>query len=292
MNCSLHLEIANVVVPSVISPLSLVGNGLALVAISCVDRPLRPLHVLLISLCVSDIIGPLAYLTGKVVQLCGSCGATFLRASLQLSTIVHLIAMAYDNYIAVCKPLHYFMILKPTRVKCMVITIWSVCIGFGLFFVVTGFLGVAIYKVGYCDAFTKSISFLYIVPSVLLAMSVLFSLCVFYVKIFLAVRRSNKVAHSLPLAEGSSVNVNAKASITTLVIIGKYIILVTPTAVATLVRVRGFLEPAQWLFLTSHVINPIIYAARMPDIRQGFLRVYMTCCSCIGKSSRDNNFLK
>lgn len=141
-----------------ISLLALAANLLTIVATLHIPRGQTAHSKLILSLSVADIciiVSVFLHLTERIAEkhhemsciLVANKG--FLDFAL-LATLVNLLAMGIDHYIAIKKPLHYHFIMSSTRTNVMIIIIWAISLLGGLLEIIIG----AILDIG--DDLTKN----------------------------------------------------------------------------------------------------------------------------------------
>ncbi|XP_066840580.1 olfactory receptor 14I1-like, partial [Anser cygnoides] len=94
---------------------ALLGNGLILTAVACDHRLHTPMYFFLLNLALLDlgcisITLPKAMANSlwdtRAISYSGCAAQVFFFPSL-MSADLFLLTMAYDRYVAICKPLHY-----------------------------------------------------------------------------------------------------------------------------------------------------------------------------------------
>nr|XP_003215074.1 PREDICTED: olfactory receptor 5V1 [Anolis carolinensis] len=117
--------------------ISLAGNGAILLAIVADDHLHTPMYFFLSNLSLLDILGPTVTVP-KMLQifLSENKRISFMGCMIQLfflidavGTEIFLLAvMAYDRYVAICRPLHYTSIMS--KQVCTKLTAWTWLLGF------------------------------------------------------------------------------------------------------------------------------------------------------------------
>ncbi|XP_078496048.1 olfactory receptor 2G3-like [Lissotriton helveticus] len=105
---------------------TLIGNSI-LIFVSKVDRRLHtPMYFLLsnlsfLDICYTTSISPkmlaIFLLTNKTISFSGCAAQMYFHLSLGETECILLAVMAYDRYVAICKPLHYMTIMN--RAACI-----------------------------------------------------------------------------------------------------------------------------------------------------------------------------
>ncbi|KAJ8412447.1 hypothetical protein AAFF_G00127830 [Aldrovandia affinis] len=113
----------------------LVGNGTVLLVIITNKKLHRPMYIMICNLAACDLLGGTAVMTRLMFTfLTGEKTITYVAAIFQ-AFCVHtygsavatiLSAMAYDRYIAICKPLHYHTILTTERLVALCLLAWFI----------------------------------------------------------------------------------------------------------------------------------------------------------------------
>lgn len=216
-------------------------------------------------------------------------------------SLLNLVAMAIDHYLAILKPLHHPSLLTTRRTVVIICMLWifSFIAGFSDFF--TPFLINPHYSGGlnYCNrVFLNKYNEEYLVFTI--AFGALGLMAFVYVRIYLKVRQR----HRMPLFKDTTEAIRAshqRALITTLLILGTFIITWLPLCLFEVVLIiyvsidPGYLrahtellqrltyanEVLYDLLLMNTIADPLIYAIRVPEVRLGYSRLYykLTCRS-------------
>ncbi|XP_055989934.1 olfactory receptor 4F6-like [Sorex fumeus] len=114
---------------------SLMGNLLIVLAVTSDSHLQTPMYFLLANLSIIDLIlcssttPKMIYdllRKHKVISFGGCIVQIFFIHAIGGTEMVLLIAMAFDRYVAICKPLHYLTIMSPRRCILFLITSWII----------------------------------------------------------------------------------------------------------------------------------------------------------------------
>ncbi|XP_060030126.1 olfactory receptor 4F6-like isoform X2 [Erinaceus europaeus] len=114
---------------------SLMGNLLIVLAVTSDARLQSPMYFLLANLSIIDLIfcssttPKMIYdllRKHKTISFAGCITQIFFIHAVGGTEMVPLIAMAFDRYIAICKPLHYLTIMSPFRCVLFLVTSWMI----------------------------------------------------------------------------------------------------------------------------------------------------------------------
>ncbi|NWQ92852.1 O14I1 protein, partial [Burhinus bistriatus] len=113
---------------------ALLGNGLIITAIACDHRLHTPMYFFLLNLAILDL-GCISTTVPKSmanslwdtrdISYAGCAAQVFLFPFLMLAEFYLLTIMAYDRYIAICKPLHYGTLLGSRACVHMAAAAWG-----------------------------------------------------------------------------------------------------------------------------------------------------------------------
>ena len=290
------LEPLNIVL-IVLSFVGLVANLLSVVATLHIPHGQTTHSKLIINLAVSDICIILSVFLNVVekvtspLHLSTNCVEVANQAFLDfalLAILMNLLAMGIDHYIAILKPMQYHQIMSNFRGNMIIVLIWIISL-FGGFLdiIVGGFKETKSDKSDeefcskvYRDDFQ---AMLIIFGLVLLELLVLGYI---YLRIFCEVQRLLKRGATLH----QDYMHNKKAIITTLLIIGTFMVCLVPNSLFQLIvyilihtdrealmnslHAILFIHNALWvLMLSNSICDPIIYALRLQDVQRGYKRM-------------------
>ncbi|XP_075346333.1 olfactory receptor 14I1-like [Mycteria americana] len=115
---------------------ALLGNGLIITAIACDHRLHTPMYFFLLNLSVLDL-GSISTTVPKAmanslwdtraISYAGCAAQVFLFVFLMSAEYCLLTIMAYDRYVAICKPLHYGTLLGSRACVHMAAAAWGCC---------------------------------------------------------------------------------------------------------------------------------------------------------------------
>lgn len=213
-------------------------------------------------------------------------------------TLLNLMTMATDHYIAILWPLHYGSTLNKRRSRIIILLVWLVAF-------VTAFAGLAsplwdrtvrkrsTLKYNYCELvwlspFQEEYS-TFIIAGICCCVMV-----TMYVRIYWAIRRKHGNGAGFETRDGrirDKSEHNTRALLTTLLILGSFALcwlpmcffqiimliimharpeLLSRRAISTLTTVDQYLYA---MFLINTLCDPIIYAIRIRDVRHGVLLI-------------------
>ncbi|XP_010187437.1 PREDICTED: olfactory receptor 14I1-like, partial [Mesitornis unicolor] len=117
-----------------ISLAALLGNGLIITAIACDHRLHTPMYFFLLNLslldlgCISTILPKSmanSLWDNREISFLGCAAKVFLFVFLMSAEFYLLTVMAYDRYVAICKPLHYRTLLGSRACVHMAAAAWG-----------------------------------------------------------------------------------------------------------------------------------------------------------------------
>ncbi|CAD5117466.1 unnamed protein product [Dimorphilus gyrociliatus] len=236
-----------------------------------------------------------------LVSECSYISIKALNSTSFVISLLNLVAMAIDHYLAILRPLHHPSLLTTRRTAIIISMLWifSFIAGFSDFF--TPFLINPHYsgELNYCKrVMFNKYNEEYLVFTI--AFGALGLMAFVYVRIYLKVRQR----HRMPLFQDTGEAIRAshqRALITTLLILGTFIITwlplclfevvliiyvsidpdYLPTHPELLQRLTYANELLYDLLLMNTIADPLIYAIRTPEVRLGYSRLYykLTCRS-------------
>ncbi|XP_038192513.1 olfactory receptor 5B3-like [Arvicola amphibius] len=140
-----HLQLPLFIIFLLIYTITLVGNLGMFLLILFDSRLHRPMYIFLnnlslVDFCYSSTVTPkviVGFLTGDKIMSYNACASQmFFFATFANVENCLLVSMAYDRYVAVCKPLHYATTMTTNACACLVIGCY-----------ICGFLNASIYTV-------------------------------------------------------------------------------------------------------------------------------------------------
>ena len=267
-------------------------NGVTLVAIfSAAGRANKPNLRFLASLTATDLVAgvPFYVRLADVPPVCeaDNFGATsiyhltdVLFQGISLWTIA---VMAIDHYFAICKPLHYPIIMTSRVARWVMVAVWiGWCIASTLPFTVVFVASIAA-GVSFCDNPDKA--FLYAIGvalcTSLFAVGTLLTI-ILYTRVFIEVGRFHRANGSRRSSECDrachlrSVMASVKTGV---LMLGGFLVFWLPMLVIFLRLYAGLYSQVTydagrlWLHINTFY-DPFIYAIRIPEIRQGYVIVW------------------
>ncbi|XP_064614636.1 glucose-dependent insulinotropic receptor-like [Liolophura sinensis] len=222
-------------------------------------------------------------------------------------SLLNLVALAFDHFMAINKPLKYIQVFTNHRVSVSLLGVWIISgiFGFSDFILPVpyysyceGHTMVNLCQSSYCSAYETEYLLFCLVILCFLAM------VYFYCRVFVKIYKYQQMAgrHQRKMKR------NIKGLVTTLVIVGTFLVCWLPHAIFetyfvfmiladtsavtgqfyTLLTVNYYLY---WLWLLNSICDPVIYALRMREVKLGYYR--MLRCGVLtkrfGKFSRKSH---
>ncbi len=287
-------------------------NVLSILAIMRTRRHLTAHYCYIISLALSDILvgtSVTLHVINHIVnpafhvgygpwnrRVTARCAYMFIKAlnttSLNI-TLLNLMGMAIDHFLAILRPLHYPTLMGRRRAFGLLASFWILAIVCGFSDFLSGYPKYNRFKnkFNYCE-------FIYLTkyqdeyPLLAIAIICLFVMTSTYVSMFLAIKRRHQNINVGPVRQ--DVKQNKKALCTTLLILGTFILCWLPTCLFQICLIiavkidqhsvqhliKAFIKADAYLYdllLLNAVLDPIIYAVRMREVQYGYRKM---CCMC------------
>lgn len=302
--------------------IAIVANITSLIALSQVKTRISSYTRLIMSLSVADIILGLSivlYTINKIInpsyypgvgpeqaRLRSRCTFLVIKAmntAALTSTLLNLMGMALDHYVAILKPLHYPILLSNRRKHFMMAGFWLISLLLGFSDFLSGLNGYSNYRdlYNYCEYIWLT-KYQDEYPLFVIAFLCLIVMMFFYIRIYIQVRKHHKNQSLYQVQQRnhqrlSSIQKNKKTLFTTLLILGLFMICWLPNCLFQIILlIRVYVDPEgvqsmtstlakvdQYLFdllLLNSICDPIIYSIRLKEVRLGFIMMCRKCCCC------------
>ncbi|CAL1287554.1 unnamed protein product [Larinioides sclopetarius] len=310
-------ELYRVVVPImlIVCVLSLVFNLIILLSVRWVRKSLSPTLLLSLSLAMADAYASLVIGVGLVVNSLlpivygvdmgpfSNCYVLVLEAFRlggMVVAVFHLLALAINHYIGILRPLHYAATVTRGTVAWAITCMWIFPVVFFLaYFSLVPDDG---FRSSYCSTydfllripFRLTVSTLFFVPLILMS--------VMYIHMFVMVKRHQLGV--LQLQTGRQLHKSVKAVITTLLILGTYVVGWMPAVLffvltcldcpIPVTEIQLWVRVHVAIFINSMIVvksflDPIIYVARMPEIKGALDAMYRTRCGAIADETNNHH---
>lgn len=273
-----------------VSIAGIIANVLSITAIWHVPKHQWTVYnTLIINLSVSDIVVPFAFITHMILVTLNTddpCSETIRRVILNIaltSVLFNLVLISVDHYIANIHAIRYLQFFSKARVNFLICLIWGVSVACGVFEILVSF-------VGYTDAVAKEVSFCHHVNYDDFNYELVIIIFVFVVLLCLIVMWTTIGVHVIQIVrrdkrEGRRSNVY-KTMFTTFLFIGSFVICWCPIGLFHLVlyikpptsnddvKLLFLLNDALFvLMLFNSLCDPVIYAFRRQEVKQGYIRI-------------------
>ena len=293
-DCTFFLSLA--VVGFVLSAVTTLGNSALLLTIFRDTRRLlqTPPSLLIANLCVSDLV--VGLIAGDLVAVKDVYRFQNLPVPDKLDPIIRLvlglslfvssgtiIALSFDRYVAVMRPLKYRSTITKTRVKISIALIWAIALAL-CFLPLTG-VPENIFKLVYAHTHAS-------LPAILLT--------IMYLKVFRALgerkRELRDAGITRVMRSKMVLDRERNMVVTILIVLALFYVTVLPEFIA--LHLMHFCKACEesmtfhkleivfsrFLFLNS-AVNPFVYAWRVPKYRQAltncFINLRYHCCKAL-----------
>nr|XP_014700110.2 olfactory receptor 4F3/4F16/4F29-like [Equus asinus] len=201
---------------------SMMGNSLIMLTVISDSHLHSPMYFLLanlsfIDLAVSSVVSPKMiydiFRKRKVISFGGCIAQIFFLHAIGGVEMVLLTAMAFDRYVAICKPLHYLTIMSQKMCILLLVAAWIIGLTHSviqLFFVIKlPFCGPNVLDSFYCDfprfiklacTDTYRLEFMVTANSGFISLGSFFTLIVSYIFILISIRKLSSSASSKALS--------------------------------------------------------------------------------------------
>ncbi|XP_041534841.1 olfactory receptor 4F3/4F16/4F29-like [Microtus oregoni] len=274
---------------------SMTGNSLIVFAVASDTHLHSPMYFLLanlsfIDLGISSVISPKMIYDllrkHKVITFRGCITQIFFVHFVSCVEMILLIAMAFDRYVAICKPLHYLTIMSPNL--CILFSVASWVAGFihsliQLAFVVNlPFCGPNVLDSFYCDfpGFIKiacvdtystyRLKLLVSVNTGFMSVGSFFILIISYIVIIFTVHKHSSSGSSKALSTLS-------AHVTVVVLFFGPVMFIYPRP-SSFTHLDKFLSIFE--AVVTPILNPVIYTFRNQEMKKAMMRVFKHIVGC------------
>ena len=264
---------------------SMMGNSLIILTVTCDPHLHSPMYFLLanlsfIDLGVSSVTSPKMiydlFRKHKVISFGGCIAQIFFIHVIGGVETVLLIAMAFDRYVAICKPLHYLTIMSPRMCVFFIVAAWMIGLTHSMvqlaFVVKLPFCGPNVLDTFYCDLprfiklaciDTYQLESMITANSGFISVGSFFILIISYIIIILTVQKQSSAVSSKALSTLS-------AHITVVVLFfGPLIFVYTwPSPSIPLDKFLAIFDT-----VLTPLLNPVIYTFRNQEMKMAMRRV-------------------
>nr|XP_003423142.1 olfactory receptor 4F3/4F16/4F29-like [Loxodonta africana] len=280
-----EIQLALFVFSSMFYVASLVGNSLIILTATSDPHLHSPMYFLLanlsfIDLGVSSVSSPKMiydlFRKHRVISFSGCIAQIFFIHVIGGVEMVLLIAMAFDRYVAICKPLHYLTIMSPQICISFLVSAWTIGLIHSVvqlaFVVNLPFCGPNVLDSFYCDlprfiklacTDTYRLEFMVTANSGFISVGAFFILIISYIFIILTVQKHSSAGLSKALS-----TLSAHISVVVL-FFGPLIFFYTWPSTST--HLDKFL--AIFDAVLTPFLNPIIYTFRNQEMKVAMWRV-------------------
>ena len=264
---------------------SMMGNSLIILTVTCDPHLHSPMYFLLanlsfIDLGVSSVTSPKMiydlFRKHKVISFGGCIAQIFFIHVIGGVEMVLLIAMAFDRYVAICKPLHYLTIMSPRMCVFFIVAAWMIGLIHSMVqlacVVNLPFCGPNVLDSFYCDLpqliklaciDTYQLEFMVTANSGFISVGSFFILIISYIIIILTVQKQSSVGSSKALS-----TLSAHITVVVLFFGPLMFFYIWPFSSTHLDKFLAIFDAVLTPFL-----NPVIYTFRNHEMRVAMRRV-------------------
>ncbi|XP_065338945.1 melanocortin receptor 5-like [Cloeon dipterum] len=278
-------------------------NSVIVASSRWIRRPLSPTISISISLAMADAYASLVVAVGLVINsllpvgfrvslgdnvICYALALEAFRLGGIISSIAHLTALAVNHYIGILRPLHYASTMTPRTTSVVILLLWVLPIAF--FFIYFSSMPDMGFRSPHCAyTFILYKKFRYVVFSMFF--TPLLIMGAIYCHIFIIVRRHQ--ASRRRFQNSNQLARSVKAVKTTVMIMGTYVVGWMPAVLvfclvcadcvyhfdtASRVTMLYIYTTINFLYILKTLVDPIIYAARMHEIKLALRKMRQSAC--------------
>uniref|UniRef100_A0A7N6BNM1 G-protein coupled receptors family 1 profile domain-containing protein n=1 Tax=Anabas testudineus TaxID=64144 RepID=A0A7N6BNM1_ANATE len=273
------------VLMSSVSLLTVVLNLLVIISISHFRQLHTPTNLLLLSLAVSDllvglIVMPFQILLTEPCWFLGDfiCTMYFLLGFITIcASVVNMVLISVDRYVAICDPLHYSTKITQSRIQLFVLLCWLYCVFYSFLFLSDNLKQPGRYNSCYGECVINIIGVVDLVLSFIIPMS---SIIILYMRVFVvAVSQARSMrSHIAAVKLQRSVTVTVKkselkAARTLGVVVAVFLMCYCPyfclsLSSSDIIMASSTNSVINFLVLLNSCLNPVIYAFFYPWFRK------------------------
>ncbi|XP_059211889.1 trace amine-associated receptor 13c-like [Centropristis striata] len=270
-----------------ISALTAVLNLFIIISVSHFRQLHTPTNILLLSLAVSDslvglLLMPAGALTGTHCWLFGYFGCSLFRfvSDIILSaSVVNMVLISVDRYVAICDPLHYTTRITVKRVQFCVCFLWCCSVAYNSYFFLLHFNQQIYFLPCYGDCVILRDTIGAVLDLVLNFFVPVTVIIVLYTRVFVVAVSQARAMRSNIIAVTKQISVTKKAKKSELkaartlgVLVVVFLICFTPSYFLTLVGNNSVSHSngnfILYLYYFNSCLNPVIYALFYPWFRK------------------------
>ncbi|XP_029463842.1 G-protein coupled receptor 12-like [Rhinatrema bivittatum] len=262
-------------------------NAIVLTVLLCTPSLRAPTFLLIGSLALADMLAGLGLLGNFIVlyvfrtELATLSSAALLLTAFSASAC-SLLAITVDRYLSLCNALTYHTERTLTFTYLMLVALWALCLGLGLFPLLGWNCAQAPSTCSVLRPVTRSQA-----AALAVCFLLLFGLMLqLYLQICrIAFRHAQQIAVQHQFMAASQASSTRKGVSTLSLILGTFAACWLPLAIYALVADSSYPSVYTYCLVLpvacNSVVNPVIYAFRNPDIQKS---LWLACCGCISPS--------
>ena len=277
-----------------VSILAIICNIVVLIGMIGSRLWTRNQHLLIINLCVCDLLCTTWWTVATIVlyspaglynqdsldvEHCMVSTMDRVYCTIQMSTVLTIIIMAIDHYVAIVLPLRYKVILSRRRIVACIITVWVISVVICFITIAFTLARLALLKNEEDIAwnpcvphgYTKFIMFFLLT----LVSVAIFIMVYVYIRVLIEIRKSAAFMRNMIGQSQSHDNKkNHHAVVTTLLVLLTFIIGWVPYMTSYFIYLNFSI--VQTMLILNALYDPLIYAIRLTQVRQSIKQVFFS----------------
>lgn len=210
-----------------------------------------------------------------------------------LNSVLHLLVLTIDRYIAVMYSLQYAMIFTPSRLVFSLTLCWLL----SAVLAAPGVVGSLMLKVKTSACHTLHLPIQSVYMYIIIIPLIIFMIVMMYVRIYKEIHHQHRQVSSLGGPSSQGHRVNTRSMMVVLLTVGAFVLGWSPLIITLVVAIVkgttytssscGFykcLAVTEFLSYLNLLMNPLIYVIRLKQVRKCYIKIFRTLW-CFGRKN-------